>query len=170
MDDIYVPAFSNIEPIILEQEITKLPITDRHSDDLPLSEEDDTFLHDSNRLQLPSSDIQRMIDYTMPRCGENTMRGLSDWMNQEAMETLFKLAGNKSTTGILSPVYGGVEDIVKQAVNCDSENSTIRWRLGRAIESQRFAQNIVGCLMRTPLFTASITKLSRRYAEVAIMN
>lgn len=49
-----------------------LPVSDRHFDDLPVSEDDDEFLHDNNRIHVTHTDFQRMIDSAMRMYEENT--------------------------------------------------------------------------------------------------
>lgn len=45
------------QPTVMLQGTTKRPMTDRHSDDLPVSGEDDYFLADINKLHLAHSDV-----------------------------------------------------------------------------------------------------------------
>lgn len=68
------------------QEVTNLPVIGQHANHLPVSEEDDNFLHDNNRLNETHSDVQRMIDYAMLKheryhegtVGQNYLKHYSD--------------------------------------------------------------------------------------------
>lgn len=86
------------------------------------------------------------------------------------MVTLLKSAANNATRVIISPIYGAAEDIVKQAVIRSTADDSISSKLDSFTEYYGFTQNIAGCFMSTPTFTALITKLVRIHAELAIMN
>lgn len=64
---------------------------------------------------------------------------------------------------------GAVEDIAKQAVSSGAADEAISSILNTLTGSQKVAQNIVGCLMKTPEFTAFITYLVRRHVGIAIV-
>lgn len=94
------------------------------------------------------------------------MRRLTDGMIQSSMETLLITATKEATSWFLSPVYGAVGDIAKQAVNRGVADNAISLRLDRLTRSQDIGQRTVGCLLKTPIFTAPITKLVNRNAEI----
>lgn len=81
------------------QESTNLLVTDQHADDLPVLGEDEAFLYDNNRIRIEHSDLQGMIDYSMIRYEENTMRQLSDRMIRNTMNTLLKTTAREATKG-----------------------------------------------------------------------
>lgn len=86
------------------------------------------------------------------------------------MESLLKTANKEATKRLLSSLYRAAEDIFKQAVNRGVVDNTINSRLHRFKESKKSAQSNVRCLMKTPIFTAPITKLVIRHIEIAFMN
>lgn len=86
------------------------------------------------------------------------------------METQFISAAKDATRRILTPVYGTMEDIVKQAVNSAATDNAISWRLDRLTKSHQFSQNIVDRLTRSTIFTTPNTKLDKIYHEQAVMN
>lgn len=69
-----------------------------------------------------------------------------------------------------SAIYGALGDIVKQTVNRDAVDNIICSSDDMPTESSKFAQSIVGCLMKMPTITAPITKLVEIHAETAFMN
>lgn len=62
-----------------------------------------------------------------------------------------------------------MEGTVKHAVNRAETGHAISSGLDRLTASQAFAQNIVVFLMKTPMFTAAITKVVKIHAEMAVM-
>lgn len=86
------------------------------------------------------------------------------------MGTIVKTVAKETRIRFHSPLYGPVEDIVEQSVDRAAGDSAIGSRLDMLTESQAFAQNIVGGLTKTAKFTAPITKLVKRHAELAVMN
>lgn len=111
-----------------------------------------------------------MIDHTMLRYQENTMRWLSDRMIRNTVKTLLKTAYKEATKGILSLAKGSVEDTVKKSVIRDAVDNAIRSRLDRLTESQEFVQNIACCLMKMPTCTAPISMLVKRRTKIAVTN
>lgn len=100
---------------------------------------------------------------------ENTMRRPSERMIRSTTGTLLKTAAKKVTRGHLSPVHKAVEGIFKYAVNCGAGDNAIRSRLDSVTDSHGFAQNIVGCLMKTTTSTAPISELVKRHAKISVM-
>lgn len=72
--------------------------------------------------------------------------------------------------GILNPIYGAVENIVKQNVYRGAIVSVINAVPDRFTESQWFAQCIIGCLIKALTFTGRMTKFVKRRAEMAVIN
>lgn len=90
---------------------TNPPVADRNVEDLPLSGENEAFIHDENKFHVLYSYLQRMIAYSMLRNEGNIMMLLLDGMIQNTMETLLRAAA-KETTKNLRPIYGAVKDII----------------------------------------------------------
>lgn len=90
-------------------------------------------------------------------------------MIRNKIERITKTTGKESTKGN-SPTYRAIEDIVKQAVNHGAVDNFISSGLKSLTESQEVTQNIVVCLIKTPIFTASIAKPVKTDAEIAVMN
>lgn len=65
-------------------------MTNQHANNAPLSEKDDEFLDDENRMHLAHSKVKSMNDSAMLRYGENTLRQLTDRNVQNTMATLSK--------------------------------------------------------------------------------
>lgn len=85
-------------------------------------------------------------------------------MIQNTIEAHHKRTPREAKKAVLSSMYGAVEDIVRQPVNHGAPDSTISSRSDRFTESQQFAQNVIGCVMRISTFTVTITKPIRRNA------
>lgn len=63
-----------------------------------------------------------------------------------------------------------MEYFIKPAINVVAANDAISSTFHRLTECYAFAQIIVGCLIKTSAFTAPITKLIKRRAEIAVTN
>lgn len=100
---IRVSDLENYEPVIMMQESADLLVTIQPVHGLPLSVEDDQFLHDDNILYITHLEVQRMIYSTMLRYSNNIMRALSYRMNQDTMENLPKHATKETMKEIVSP-------------------------------------------------------------------
>lgn len=80
-----------------------------------------------------------------------------DGMIQKTTGTLLKTAAAKSTEKTLSFIYRAVKDIIKQTVIRRAIKDAISSKYGGFTRSQKFAQNIVGFLLKKPTFTATFT-------------
>lgn len=83
------------------------------------------------------------------------------------METLLKIATNETSKNF-SSISGSVKDIVVQTVNRGAADNSIRLARERLTESEESGLRNADCLLRTPTFTAPITKLDKRHAKVAV--
>lgn len=92
-------------------------MTDRHVDDLPVSEEDDEFLDENNRLRLKYWNFQKMIDFVSLRYDKNILRRLSNTVILDTEEGLPETTSSEFSNEIFSSVYEAEEDFVKQAVS-----------------------------------------------------
>lgn len=73
------------------------------------------------------------------------------------MVTVLETFTKEATNGIISPIHGTVENIVKQAVDRDAADKAISSTLNWPTNCENFAQDNVKYIMKTPPFTASTT-------------
>lgn len=76
----------NMHYSLVVQETTKLQKIDQHAKDLTESRRDDAFLDASKQLQLSHYEVEKMIASVMFRYEDNTLRWITDGMNQKTPE------------------------------------------------------------------------------------
>lgn len=125
--------------------------------------------HESNRLYIMRSDVQRMIESAIFTYKETTLNQLLYGIIRNTLKPILEKAAKEAAKEFLRPIYGRAGDTVGQAATRSAANNTISGRLDRYNESHRFAQIIVGILVKTKTFKASINKLFKRNAEITTM-
>lgn len=73
----------------------------KHADGLPVSEDDDKFLDENNRLLLKHSVVQRMVYFDTLRYEENAVKLLIHMMNQDTVKILLRTSSREATNEIL---------------------------------------------------------------------
>lgn len=93
-----------------------------------------------------------------------------DGVIQDTTQTPLKTVTKETKKKDLSAIYEAVEDNVQQAVDRGVADNTFSSKLDSVTKSQNIEQKTVGCLMEMTIFTAPITKLYKKHAEIATMN
>lgn len=109
-----------------------------------------------------------MINSAMLRNQRNILGQLKHRTIRTTIESVLKTVAKEVTKGFFSPIYKVVEEIVKQVVIRRAADNTISSRLDTLMYCQELLRNIAVCLIKTFTFTAPITKLVKRDAELAI--
>lgn len=117
----------------------KQALTDGHADDLPLSAEDDELLEENNRTHVRHLDVQKIIESTLLRYEENTLKRLSDGISQNIKKILFQTPAKEATKRSASVIYEAAKNIVEQNVDRGRADSAISSRRDSRTKSQEFA-------------------------------
>lgn len=120
----------NNQPETMLQCAASAPMTNRNTDDQPVSREDEEFLDNNKRLSVSYSRVQNMIDYAMLTYEESSW---GHWRT-ERFNTLWRIILErpvKMMKGNLGSCYGAVKGIIKHAFNRSAAENVTRTKLDR---------------------------------------
>lgn len=111
-----------------------------------------------------------MIDCALVKYQAITLWPLSNKMMRNTRKTLLDTASKKVTNRSHSLMYRDVEDIFKQVLNHSAADNALSSRRDRFTKSLDFPQNIVSCVIKKLIFTASIIKLDETHAKITFLS